>query len=462
MRQFLPGSLRGQLLLLMLLTLAVAQGLSVWLFADERELAVQAALGQEAASRAANVASLIVEAPEELRPAIIQAANSPLVRFTLDRAPTVDHLDHDGGGRAAAQIASQIRQDPAPEVRVELHRISDAMPPMAGMPAEMARMHMAMRDVQISSVEMTISVALAEDEWLNVVTRFHHPPYQIGWIAFATFAISATLIAATLWFALGQLTGPLARLARATERFGRGEEVEEIAPSGPHELRSLTGAFNDMQTRIRRFVDDRTRLLAALSHDLRSPLTALRVRAEMIDDDETRERVIGSTEEMQSMVESTLAFARGVSDMEAFETVDLEDFLSDLVAESETTAPSITLESVAPDMTVRVRPTSIRRALRNIIENAVRYGDRAEVSIGQHGRLAVITIDDQGPGIPDTDLERVFDPFVRLEGSRSRDTGGTGLGLSIARTILQSHGGDIVLGNGPEGGLRAIISLPVA
>ncbi|MDV7143001.1 ATP-binding protein [Tropicimonas sp. TH_r6] len=460
MRRFLPVSLRGQLLLLILLTLALAQGLAAWLFADERELAVRAALGQEAASRAANVARLIVEAPEELRDSILRAANSPLVRFTLDREPAVDHFNHDGGGIIADQIADQVGTTPPPEVRVELHQTSEAMPPMAGMPSDMARRHMAMMDMQISSVEMTIAVAMGDNSWLNVTTRFHHPPYQVGWTALATFGVTSFLIAITLWFALGQLTGPLRELARSAEQFGRGEDVPDIAPSGPEELRSLTRAFNQMQTRIRRFVDDRTKLLAALSHDLRSPLTALRVRAELVDEEETRERIIATTEEMQEMVESTLAFARGVTDTEPVETVDLNAFLSDLVSELQETTTAIELKTSPEAVSARLRPTSMRRALRNVIENAVRYGQHAEIRLETREGNAVVVVEDQGPGIPAEELDRVFDPFVRLEQSRSRETGGTGLGLSTARTITQSHGGDISLENRAGGGLSACVTLP--
>ena len=236
--------------------------------------------------------------------------------------------------------------------------------------------------------------------------------------------------------------------------------MPDIAPSGPEELRSLTRAFNQMQTRIRRFVDDRTKLLAALSHDLRSPLTALRVRAELVDEEETRERIIETTEEMQEMVESTLAFARGVADTEPVETVDLNTFLSDLVSNLQETTTAIELKTSPEAISVRLRPTSMRRALRNVIENAVRYGHHAEIRLETHEGNAVVVVEDQGPGIPAEELDRVFDPFVRLEQSRSRETGGTGLGLSTARTIAQSHGGDISLENRAGGGLRACVTLP--
>ncbi len=461
MRRFLPRSMRGQLVLLIMLTLALAQALVAWLFADEREMALRTALGQEAASRAANVARLIAEAPEDLHASILRAANSPLVRFSLAAAPAVDHTNH-GTELMSGQIAAQIGTSPLPEVRLELHQTDDQPSPMPGMSVQMERMHRAMQPVPLSSVEMKISIAMADGDWLNVDTRFHRPPYQIAWTAVATFGVSAILIGATVWIALGQLTGPLRALALAAEDFGRGAEARSISPSGPKEMRSLTLAFNRMQERIRRFVDDRTRLLAALSHDLRSPLTALRVRAEMIEEDETRERVIATAEEMQDMVESTLAFARGVSNSEPVETVDLSEMVVALVADMGASADVVKLQTASDPVPVRLRQTSMRRALRNLIENAVRYGDQADINVWCDGETAWFGVRDRGPGIPPDQLEHVFDPFVRLETSRSRDTGGTGLGLSIARTIVQSHGGNIALRNRQGGGLTATVALPIA
>ncbi|SDK02144.1 ATP-binding protein [Aliiruegeria lutimaris] len=464
MSRFLPGSLRGQLLLLILLTLALAQALVAWLFADEREMALRTALGQEAASRAANVARLIAEAPEDLHGSVLRAADSPLVRFSLAAAPAVDDADH-GTEMLAGQIAGQIGTSPLPEVRLELHQTDDQPPPMPGMPGmsgQMAQMHRAMQPVPISSVEMKISIAMANGSWLNVVTRFHRPPYQLAWTAIATFAISAILIGVTVWITLGRLTGPLRVLARSAQEFGRGAEAQSIAPSGPNELRSLTSAFNRMQERIRRFVDDRTRLLAALSHDLRSPLTALRVQAEMIEEDETRERIVAITEEMQEMVESTLAFARGVSTSDPVETVDLGELVAALVADMGTTLGNLEFQTIPGKVDVQLRQTSMRRALRNLIENAIRYGGGADIRVWRNGESVCVAVQDRGPGIAEDQLEHVFAPFVRLESSRSRDTGGTGLGLSIARTIVQSHGGDISLENREGGGLKATVTLPLA
>ncbi len=465
MRWLLPRSLRGRLIMLMLAALVLAQALSLWLFLDERSFAVRSALSYEAADRAANIVTLLQQAPADLRPAILRAANSPFVRFTIDAAPAVDHLDHAGNPAIAAQIRMLLGGKQSPEVRVELHERRASMPPMPGASPEMERMMHVMMDARRpSAVEMRISIALASagssPQWLNVATRFHSPPYQWAWPEAATFFVTAALLVGVLWLALGQIIGPLQRLATSAARLGRGEEIAPLTPSGPEELRALTTAFNDMQARIHRFMAERTHLLAALGHDLRSPLTALRVRAEMVDDDETRTSMIATIGEMQQMVDATLAFARGMASSEPAEEVELVPFLRATLRDIAGAQRAVTLADI-PDIRLRVRPATLRRALRNLIENALRYGNGAHISAHTHGGRLLLTIDDTGPGIPSESIARVFEPFVRLENSRSRETGGTGLGLSIARTIILAHGGEIDLENRPEGGLRVRVTLPL-
>jgi signal transduction histidine kinase len=194
-----------------------------------------------------------------------------------------------------------------------------------------------------------------------------------------------------------------------------------------------------------------------LGHDLRSPLTAMRVRAEMVDEGETRESLVASIEEMQEMVDATLAFARGMASAEAYETVDLGAYLKQLQADM---FDGFTLDAV-DSLWVRLRPQSVRRALRNVIENAQRYGGGAEITFRHDAEHVQIHVADNGPGIPETELDQVFEPFYRLEKSRSRETGGTGLGLSIARTIMRAHGGDVGLSNRAEGGLLVTVTLPL-
>jgi len=458
MRRFFPKTLRTQLMVMILTTFVVVQGISLWLFADERSLAVRAALGLESAGRAANVVRLIEAAPKRLRPEILRAANSPLVRFRLAPQPSVDHLSHGTGGNIEARIRAYLEDRNPREIRAEIHQIKARKPAKIKSPS-MERMHRQMMVLELTTVEMRLSIALHDRKWLNITTRFHRPPIQWPWLSSLSYALATLIVMALVWFGLGRLTDPLRKLASAAKSLGRGETVEILPEHGPEELRGLTTAFNEMQNRLTRFVSERTRLLAALGHDLRSPLTALRVRSEMVDDTETRERLIATIEEMQEMVESTLSFARGMVTAEETQTVDLEHFLSELVRDIASVNGPVDLDT-QPGLHIRIKPVSMRRALRNVIENALRYASDVHISARQQGEVALITITDHGPGIPEADLERVFDPFVRVEKSRNLETGGTGLGLSIARTVVHAHGGDIKLANKPEGGLQVTITLP--
>lgn len=452
-------SLRVQLVLLIIIALGIAQFVSLWLFADERSLAIRAALGFEAAGRAANVARLIEEAPADLRPSIIRAANSPLVRFDLGTKPLVQHSDHSDGGLVETRVRALLNDSYSRDIRVELHQIQGAILPLPNLSHEMTEMHLAMMRGELSAIEMNLSISIAGGQWLNVSTRFERPPIQWPLYSMLTFGLTAmALLVAVSWFVMTGLLGPLRRLARASERLGRGEDIDALPERGPQEVRELTAGFNRMQDRLTRFVADRTRVLAALGHDLRSPLTAMRVHSEMVEEDETRESLVATVEEMQSMVEATLTFAKGLSGNEPMQDVDLQSFLEAL--RGDMVVPFVL--SDGPEVTVRLRPNAIRRALRNVIENAVRYGGSATLGwISAEGEIE-ISVTDRGPGIPTAELERVFDPFFRLEESRSMETGGHGLGLSIARSILRAQGGEISLANHPDGGLIATIRLPVA
>lgn len=447
--------LRTQLALLVLGVLFLAQALSLWLFVDERSLAVQAAIGAEAAGRAANVAQLIEGAPWDLHAQIIQAATSPLVRFELSDLASVSHADHDERGAVEARIRALLGDTYSRDIRVEVHEIEQGLLPLPNLSPELAEMHAEMMQGTLAAIEMEVSIALTGGKWLNVGTRFERPPLQWSLASNFSFALTAALLlVVSFWFLLTRLTGPLNTLSLASERLGRGEREGPLPVVGPKEVQDLTIAFNTMQDRLTRFVTDRTQMLAALAHDLRSPLTALRVRAEMVDDEDTRESLVASSEEMQQMIDATLDFAKGVGHHE--EVIPMP--LAELLASAGATIAPIAEKSI---LTVRVKPAAMRRAFRNLVENAMRYGDKAHVSWQTTNSEAEIYIDDDGPGIPADQLEAVFGPYVRLETSRSRNTGGHGLGLSIARSILLEHGGSITLSNLPGKGLRATVKLPL-
>jgi signal transduction histidine kinase len=228
---------------------------------------------------------------------------------------------------------------------------------------------------------------------------------------------------------------------------------------GPAELRRVSAAFNDMAERLTRLLRERAQMLAAIGHDLRSPVTAMRLRLEMLDDEEARERIGASVDEIETLVEAALALARGGGADQPRETVDLATLLGEIVAGLHETGADVTLDAPDP-VTVYAAPAALRRALRNVAENAVRYGDRARIRLRATPGTARIEIADDGPGIPPAERERVFEPFVRLETSRSRETGGSGLGLAIARAAIDGHGGTIAFTEAEGGGACAVITLP--
>jgi signal transduction histidine kinase len=232
-----------------------------------------------------------------------------------------------------------------------------------------------------------------------------------------------------------------------------------LATQGPVDIQKTIRAFNRMRTRLERFVQDRTHMLAAISHDLRTPITALRGRAELIDEAETRDKILATLDEMQRMTEATLAFVRAEATQEDTRLIDLAALVESLCDDLSDTGQNVTFSG--PGKTpYRCRSVSLKRAFSNLIENAVTYGQQARVALTAERDALHITIDDDGPGIAAPDMERVFEPFVRLETSRSRDTGGVGLGMAIARSIVRWHGGDITLENRQEGGLRVLVRLP--
>jgi signal transduction histidine kinase len=260
---------------------------------------------------------------------------------------------------------------------------------------------------------------------------------------------------------LRRLTAPYALLAAASERLGRDLNTSALAEEGPREVRAAAHAFNVMQERLQRSFADREQLVAAISHDLRTPTTRLRLRADFIDDPDQRARMLADLDEIETMTRSVLAFASSSAQPEQRETIDLVSLLGSLC--DDIAGASLCL---APDTPGRIayvaQPVALRRCVTNIMDNAIKYGGVARVSLRTDGTAVHIVVDDDGPGIPDADAETVFRPFRRLEGSRNRETGGTGLGLTIARAVARAHGGDVTLTNRPEGGLRAEIILPLA
>ena len=277
----------------------------------------------------------------------------------------------------------------------------------------------------------------------------------------ASTLLMAVAIVAFSWWASGWITAPLSEFARASERLGVDVSAPPLAEGGPEEVRTAARAFNQMQTRIRTFVEDRLRMLAAISHDLRGPITRLRLRMEQIDiDPGAQAKMLADLDEMAQMVDSSLAFARDEATGEVSQPVDLAALLETLCDDAVDAGRKAEFEWEGR-LVYHGRPLAMKRLFANLIDNALRYGGDVSVSASVDQERLQVFIDDTGPGIPESERENVFRPFFRLEKSRNKRTGGIGLGLATARSIARAHGGDVALDNRPQGGLRATVTLPL-
>jgi len=379
----------------------------------------------------------------------------------------VEHLIHH-----KLRAAMGMEERAGLRVAVELDPRHKVQPLPPDLPPEQAkRLHQDIRTGDVRSI--AVSVRLHDGRWLNIrTTRLEEPPPWAGKTLQLLGLLLMVVIAGGLVIAR-RIARPMARLAEASNRLGLGQAEAHLAEEGPREIRQTIHAFNLMQERLQRHIRDRSRMLAAVSHDLRTPITALRLRAEYIDDTEIRERTLATLAEMEAILSATLAFARDEAADERARATDLAALVQSLVDDYADLEADLggAVSYQGPDRSIfQCRPVALRRALSNLIDNALKYGGAARVQLlelgrdqkpgGGGGRGRLILIDDDGPGIPEADLERVFEPFLRLETSRSRETGGTGLGLAVARTIVHAHGGTLRLSNRPGGGLRAAVRLP--
>src|ERR1700761_6320086 len=253
---------------------------------------------------------------------------------------------------------------------------------------------------------------------------------------------------------------PLKELAKAAEALGRNIYRPPLPVTGPLEVRTAAQSFNAMQEQLTRSLAERTRFLTAVSHDLRSPLTRLRLRTEMLPDTEARERLRGDLDEMEAMVGATLDAVQGVEITEERHEIEINSMLEGLAEDAREAGHEVSIEGRAT-RPLSGYPRNLKRCLQNLLDNAIRYGDSAKISVSDDDAVLCIAISDEGPGITDEALlERVFEPYFRVSASRSGASGGTGLGLTIARSVAAAHGGTLTLRNGAVKGLVATLRLP--
>ncbi|MFL1462129.1 ATP-binding protein [Roseococcus sp. DSY-14] len=440
MRRFWPRTLAGRTALVLILALMAVQAAGLTIHALDRVDLQRRQDAREVSFRTVALWRALVTTAPERRPALLAETDLPPgLAATLDEAPSVTP-----GMR------------PVPERLSGLFRLDG--PPSPG-PGRRFRPAEVLSGSERGRV--LVSLRFPDRGWLNLEVS---PPRPRPWhsptfaIAFALMSAAAALL--ILW-AVRRLTRPVAELAAAAERLGRDVNAPPLPEAGPREVATAAAAFNTMAGNIRRFVADRTQMLAAIGHDLRTPITRLRLRAELMEDDRLRERTLRDLEEMERMIAATLAFARDDAAQEQAVPLDLAALARTVLDEAADGQEGAVTAYAGPDrLVLPLRPLSAKRALANLVGNALRYGGAARITLARGPRGALLAVEDDGPGIPEAALEEVFRPFHRLEESRNSETGGTGLGLTIARSIARAHGGELLLRNRPGGGLRAELSLP--
>jgi signal transduction histidine kinase len=382
--------------------------------------------------RFAAIARIIDRAAPEDRPHFVSVLAQPPLELALRTEPPKREPTRNWGFDHARQEIRRALEDPHRDVLI-------------------------FKGVMDNSDGGSAWVPLSDGVWLSA-TVADLPVPGPGRIALR-LALVASVVAPISFWAARKLSSPLAAFAEAAEKLGVDGGAPPLREQGPRELRTATRAFNRMQERLKRFIDDRTRMLAAMSHDLRTPLTRLRLRAEFVEDPDQQRKMLAELDEMTAMIDATLAFAREDAKREEARRLDLGELVASVCDGAVDANADVTFEA-ASRCEIFGRPIALRRAIANVIDNAIKYAGGARVRVAALGTEFVVEIDDDGPGIPESEHERVFAPFYRIETSRSRETGGTGLGLAVARSILHAHGGDIRLAGREGGGLRVTIFVP--
>ena len=471
MRALWPRSLFGRLALVLIVGLVAAQALSAWINWSERDRLLLRAAGQQPAQRVADIVRLLDSLDATERDRIVRILDAPPQWVSLDRPPLPAPARADAPGAGTPHVAmftAALRAalgDGRP-LRVlaregeGAHR-GDAAVWQAHHEAMMGRGASGPRGRWLApgGILLVTQVQLADGRWVTFDTRLPREAASLPWRLLATLGVLLAAVLALSFVAVRWLSRPLRALAEAAEALGKNIHRAPLPEGGPTEVRQAAQAFNTMQARLVRFIDDRTQVLAAMSHDLKTPLTRLRLRAELLDDDDLRQHFEKDLGEMQAMVADALAALRGLDAPAETRPVDMMALLESLQADNQAMGRSVEIDGHTA-LPLAGDAARLRRCIGNLVDNAVLYGQRARIQVDDGPQALTLRVRDDGPGLPEALLERVFDPFYRVEGSRSRDTGGTGLGLGIARNIARAAGGDLTLHSAPGGGLEAVLVLP--
>ncbi len=461
--RWLPRSLSSRLVILFVGGLILAQVVSLSILLQDRGEFLARASGMQSVMRVIDIAQLLDSSDGAERERIIRVLRSPQLRIGL---------------HATAPQTTTNAVDPSPQetvflsmLRHKLGRDREIWVTIRARSPENLRAAPAMehgvrrarpegRSVSpLGPSALVAHVKLLDGVWLSVDSTLE--PQAVSWPYRALLSALVLLLAVIglAWYGVRWVTRPLKTFAQAAEKLGENIDRAPLPEKGLTEVVSAARALNEMQARLSKYLSDRTRILTAMSHDLKTPITRMRLRAELLEHEVTQAKFKQDLAELESMVSGTLDYMRGVQDGEPLAAIDINFLLKSLQSDSLELGHVAQIVGQAGDDFV-CRPQSLKRCLANLIENAVKYGQVAHVQVIDSETMLQIVIEDEGPGVPAAELGMLFEPFYRVEASRSRDTGGTGLGLSIARSIAVLHGGTLQADNTEHRGLRLTLNLP--
>lgn len=449
MKALVPNSIAGRTLAVMILGLLISLVLSVAIYTSDRRSAVNLVGGEHISERMITLARLVEGATADERERLARLASESVLSVSLGERPTITKAPP---VNLEEEILTDVFAEHLLRYGVRDFRLRYRDSPADGK-TETSGVAAGPRKL------MQVSLRLQGGGWLNCTALIETA--STIWpsrflLSLAVMTIAVIIVSAIVVY---HINGPLRTFAGAAHRLGTNINAPPLPVNGPREVREAITAFNEMQERLKRLISDRRQMLAAVSHDLRTPITLLRLRAEFVEDDDERTKMLATLTDMESMVESILGFVRDDAAEEEVRSVDLVSLLNAICDDISDLGEKVIFNG--PDRLIYpCRPAVLKRALTNVIDNAVKFGGSANVQLQDTGQFLVIVVEDEGPGIPDSEIEDVFNPFYRIEASRSHDTGGVGLGLSVARSIVDAHGGEITLANRSEGGLRVTIELP--
>lgn len=450
-------TLSGRLIWLVVATLIVSQLFFTWLYITKtstQEMENEHAIGLRKIS--AIIEKLDALAPDNLledqQDELIAQESDEFVIFTID-----DRVlnNSDSMHSAWQSFQSKLRQSSARDIKLTQGRELVS----AGY-----RQDQVIEDYGIDFKElMIVSLPLKSGDWLHAsIIDLDSEALSELLLELSFYLLSSVIMIPVIIWSVNSITSPLARLSTAAERLGNCESLGMLPLTGTQEVRSATQAFNTMNSRLQRYDKDRSQMLAAISHDLRSPLTGMKIQAEFINDSGVQAAIIEGIDEMEAMTQSVVNFLRDEAEQAPAEALSIGLFMDKIIKSYQANKQAVHWQSdTAPrDFTVSVSPDSFNRAVRNILDNALKYGQEAVVSLRQDAGFVYLDIRDQGPGIDEAQHDYIFQPFTRLDASRSQEGGGVGLGLSVARSTVRSFGGDITLNNHRERGLVVSVALP--